>query len=197
MSLEEEVIELRTEVESLEEQVGQLLTANAQLRAELDKYRDEPPSFVNPNTPKPKDKADEQPRRKRAKDQNGARRRETPTQTIRHKIEQCPTYRYPLQHPQLALRRQVIELPPPQPVEVTEHQLYKSWCPRCSKWNCASVDLSGQVLGQSRIGVRVASLIAYLRTALRLPVHLIREYLHTVHQLLISTGEIVGLLHRR
>jgi hypothetical protein len=29
-----------------------------------------------------------------------------------------------------------------------------------------------------------------------MPVHLIREYLHTAHHLLISTGEIVDLLHR-
>jgi len=46
------------------------------------------------------------------------------------------------------------------------------------------------------MGVRIASLIAYLRTSLRMPVRLIREYLHTIHNLLISTGEIVGLLHR-
>lgn len=46
------------------------------------------------------------------------------------------------------------------------------------------------------MGVRIASLIAYLRTALRMPVRLIREYLHTMHNLLLSTGEIVELLHR-
>ncbi len=49
---------------------------------------------------------------------------------------------------------------------------------------------------QGRMGVRIASLIAYLRTSLRLPVRLIREYLHTMHNLLISTGEVVELLHR-
>lgn len=203
-TLEEEVIALRGEVVSLKEQVEQLLAANAQLRSEnaqlrqeLDKYRSEPPSFVKPSTAKPKDKAQKQPRRKRAKEQNGVRHREqTPTQTIQHRVEQCPTCRYPVQHPQLALRRQVIELPPPQPVEVTEHQLYKSWCPRCEKWHQAHIDLSSAVLGQGRIGVRIASLIAYLRASLRLPVRLIREYLSTVHELVISTGEIVDLLHR-
>lgn len=50
MTLEEEVVALRAEVTSLKEQVGVLLAANAQLRAELDKYRNEPPSFVKPNT---------------------------------------------------------------------------------------------------------------------------------------------------
>jgi len=197
MTLEEEVRALSAEVASLQEQVRQLLAANAQLRQELDKYKSEPPSFIKPNTPKPKDKAEKQPRRKRAKDQNGARRRDqNPTQTIEHKVEQCPTCRYPLQHPQLASRRQVIELPPPQPVEVTEHQLYKGWCPRCERWHHSHVDLSTQVIGQSRIGVRIASLIAYLRTSLRMPVRLIREYLHCVHNLLLSAGAIVDLLHR-
>jgi transposase len=197
MTAEEEIVALRAEVAMLKEQLAQALAVIAQLRAELDKYRNQPPSFIKPNTAKPKDKAQKQPRRKRAKDQNGARLREqNPTQTIQHVVEQCPKCAYPLQHPQLALRRQVIELPPPQPVEVTEHQLYKSWCPRCEKWHQAHVDLSTQVMGQSRMGVRIASLIAYLRTSLRMPVRLIREYLLCVHNLLVSTGEIVDLLHR-
>ncbi len=197
MRLEEEVIALRAEVVSLKEELAQALAVVAQLQAELHKYKSEPPPFVKPNTHRSKDEADKRPRRKRAKEQNGARRREqNPTQTIQHRVEQCPACRYPLQHPQLARRRQVIELPPPQPVEVTEHQLYKSWCPRCAKWHQAHVDVSTQVIGQSRMGVRIASLIAYLRTCLRMPVRLIREYLRTMHKLLISTGEIVELLHR-
>ena len=115
---------------------------------------------------------------------------------MEHKLEQCPDCAYPLRHPTLAKRRQVVELPPPQPVEVTEHQLFRGWCARCSKWHYAHVDLRGQVVGHGRIGVRIASLIAYLSTAVRMPVRLIREYLHTIHSLTISCGEIVGLLHR-
>jgi hypothetical protein len=46
------------------------------------------------------------------------------------------------------------------------------------------------------MGVRIACLVAYLRTCLRLPIRLIREYLRIMHNLLISTGEIVELLHR-
>ncbi len=77
MTLEEEVIALRTEVASLKQQLDQALVVIAQLQAELDKYRSEPPPFVKPNTPKQKEQAEKKPRRKRAKDQNGARRRET------------------------------------------------------------------------------------------------------------------------
>jgi transposase len=199
MNLEEDVIALRAEVASLKAQLAQALVVNAQLQAQLDKYQNQPPSFVKPNSPKSVDKANPQnkPRRKRAKDQNGARRREqTPTRTVQHHVEKCPDCGYFLGQSQLAGRRQVIELPPPQPVEVTEHQLYKSWCARCCKWHYASVDLRDQVIGQSRMGVRIASLIAYLRTALRLQIRPIQQYLHTMHNLLISTGEIVDLLHR-
>jgi transposase len=201
MTAEEEVLVLRAEVADLKAQLARALALIAQLQAQIEQLRSGPPPFVKPSTPtKDKDaQGDKQPRRKRAKDQNGARRREqTPTQTVQHHMEVCPDCAYPLQHPQLASKRQVIELPPPQPVEVTEHQLFKSWCPRCAKWHYPSLDLSGQgqVIGQSRMGVRIASLIAYLRTTLRMPVRLIREYLHIVHNLLISTGEIADLLHR-
>jgi hypothetical protein len=46
------------------------------------------------------------------------------------------------------------------------------------------------------MGVRIASLIAYLRTTLKLQVRPIQEYLRTMHNLTISPAEIVDLLHR-
>jgi hypothetical protein len=198
MTVDEEVVLLREENKRLRELLEQALARIAKLEVELEQARNSPPSpptLVKASTSKKKGD-DKQPRRKRAKEQNGSRKRDTPTQTIQHKVEQCPICAYPLRHARLAGQRQIIELPPPQAVEITEHQLYKSWCPRCSKWHHASVDLSTQVIGQSRIGVGIASLIAYLRTDLRLPVRLIREYLHSIHNLSISTGEIVELLHR-
>jgi transposase len=195
-TLEEEVALLREENKGLREVLEQALARIAKLEAELEQSRNSPPPpFVRASTPKKEEKAKGQ-RRKRAKEQNGARKRDIPTQTIQHRLEQCPTCAYPLRHARLAGQRQVIELPPPLPVEITEHQLFKGWCARCLKWHYAPVDLSTQVIGQSRIGVRIASLIAYLRTSLRLPVRLIREYLLTVHKLMLSTGEITDLLHR-
>ncbi len=46
------------------------------------------------------------------------------------------------------------------------------------------------------MGVRLISLIAYLRQVLRLPVHRIQVYLRTIHELRMSGGEIVELLHQ-
>lgn len=91
--------------------------------------------------------------------------------------------------------RQVVELPPPQPVEVIEHQVVKRWCPHCAAWRSPRLDLARQVIGQGRLGVRIASLVAYLRTALRLGVRQIQAYLETLHQLRLSVGEIVALAH--
>ncbi len=203
MTVEEEVTHLRAENAQLKEQLrlaleqlAQALARITELEAKLEQVESGAPSFVKPSTPKI-DKTHSQPRRKRAKDQNGARRREqTPTRTVEHKVEQCPDCGYGLRQHQLAGRRQVIELPPPPPVQVTEYQLFKGWCARCCKWHYASVDLSDQVVGHGRMGVRIASLIAHLRISLRMPVLLIKEYLHTIHSLTISVGEIVELLHR-
>ena len=196
MTAEEEVVYLRQELAKAHALI-------AQLRAEVEQLRGSGsgsglPAFIKPSTPKSKAQQpqDKPPRRKRAKDQNGSRKRDTPTRTVQHMLETCPDCAYPLRYPTLAKRRQVVELPPPQPVDVTEHQLFRSWCARCCKWHYASVDLSGQVLGHGRIGVRIASLIAYLSSCMRMPVRLIREYLYTIHNLTISAGEVVGLLHR-
>ena len=51
------------------------------------------------------------------------------------------------------------------------------------------------MLGQGRIGVRVASLVSYLRTTLRLPFRAIQAHLVTLHNLRLSVGELVELTH--
>jgi hypothetical protein len=58
------------------------------------------------------------------------------------------------------------------------------------------LDLRGEVLGQGRLGVHLISLIAYLRSVLRMPCRSIQEYLETMHQMHLSTGEIMEVLHR-
>ena len=96
----------------------------------------------------------------------------------------------------MARRRQVIDLPPPPPVEVTEHVVYHGWCSQCGTWREASLDVSAEVIGQGRMGVKLSSVIAYLRMVMREPSRQIQAYLATLHGLSISSGEIVELLHR-
>ena len=52
------------------------------------------------------------------------------------------------------------------------------------------------MLGQGRIGVRLASMIAYLPTVMRLPLRQLRDVLRDLHGFEVSLGELVELLHR-
>ena len=193
---------LRAEIEgvtahliALREQVEQLSAALqvAQTRlAEVEAKKTPPPAFVKANVPeRPK-----QARKKRAPEQNHARRLEPPTQVIEHRLERCPTCQGRLSGGYLARRRQVVDLPPPPPLEVREHQVFKGWCSYCQAWREAPLDLSGQVLGQGRIGVGIASLVAHLRLVVRAPIRVIQAWLASAHGLRLSVGEISDLLRR-
>ena len=58
------------------------------------------------------------------------------------------------------------------------------------------MDLSGQVVGQSRVGVRLTALVAYLRQTMRLPLRALQQLLETLHQVRVSIGERSDLLRR-
>jgi transposase len=202
MTLEEENAALRaenamlkSELSTLREQVERLTTALHAAQAcisELEAKKTPPPAFVKANVPeRPK-----QTRKKRAAEHNRARRLETPTQVVEHRLPCCPACQGHLSGVHLARRRQVVDLPPPPPVEVVEHQVFKGWCSYCHAWCEAPLDLTGQVLGHSRIGVGVASLVAHLRLVVRAPLRVIQAWLASVHGLRLSVGEISDLLRR-
>ena len=154
-----------------------------------------PPAFVKVNKTKvPEDQ--KQVRKKRDTKHNRARARSQPTQFVEHRLVRCPSCELRLGGITLARVREVIDIPPPAPVEVTHHRIYKGWCSGCQCWHEAPVDLHEQVVGHGRIGVRLSSLIATLRTVMRLPIRQIRELLHTLHGFEVSIGEIVEILHR-
>ncbi len=170
MSLEQEVEQLRAENAQLRQllavvqaQLAAALERIAELEAQLNQ-RGGPPAFVKPNRQKATGEA--QPRKKRAKEHNTSRKRAKATRVERHALAYCPGCHYRLRGESLDYSREVVELPPPQPVAVVEHQVVKRWCPHCECWRSPRLDLSGQVFGQGRIGVRVAALAAYLRATL-------------------------------
>src|SRR5579885_3530861 len=186
---------LKSELSLLRQQVEQLSAAlhAAQARiAELEAKNTPPAAFVKANVAKkPK-----QIRKKRAAEHNHARRLEPPTHIVKHRLERCPACQGHLSGVHLARRRQVVDLPPPPPVQVMEHQVFKGWCSFCHSWREAPLDLSGQVLGQGRIGVGIASLVAHLRLVVRAPLRVIQAWLSSVHGLRLSVGAISDLLQR-
>ncbi len=195
MNAEEEIVFLKAQLnqalEALSMTQEQLRVALARIE-ELEAKKTPPPAFVKANVVTPNEK---KARKKRKPEQNGVRRRQEPTQIVEHRIQMCPDCSLRLGGLSLARSRQVIELPDPMPVEIIEHRIYKGWCACCQKWHEASCPMQGVVLGQGRIGVRIASLIGYLRCVLRVPIRQIRQYLESVHALSLSTGEIVEVLH--
>jgi DNA repair exonuclease SbcCD ATPase subunit len=114
-----------------ENQVLQEQLAVAQKRIEeLEKQKTPPPAFVKANVVKPAEEEKKQ-RKKRAAQYTHARRREAPTQLVEHRIKHCPVCANALGGISVVRRRQVIELPPSPPVEVTEHVVYHGWCSQC------------------------------------------------------------------
>jgi transposase len=189
MSLEEEVVALRAEVAALRDALAQ-----AQVRiAELERRKTPPPAFVRANIPTNRPPT---PRRKRAPEQNAGRPREDPTQIVYHAEARCPDCGYLLRGRSVARTRQVIDLPEPAPVEITEHRMLKRHCPVCDRWWTPRVDFGAQVLRQGRVGVRLVSLIAYLRQSARLPLATIQHLLATLHGVRLSVGALVDLLQR-
>ncbi|MFL5664961.1 MAG: IS66 family transposase [Ktedonobacteraceae bacterium] len=195
---EEEALQLRKENQELREalkQTQELLHVALARIEELEKQKTPPPAFVKADVKK-RAAEEKKPRKKRAAQHNRARRRAMPTHIVEHHLAMCPNCDLRLGGLSLARCREVIDLPAPVAVQITEHRIFKGWCAGCQKWHEAPVDLSTEALGQGRIGVRLASMIAYLRTSLRLPLRQIREVLHTLHGFEISVGEIVEMLHR-
>ena len=115
---------------------------------------------------------------------------------MEHALDCCLGCHYRLQGHSLDYTREMLELPEPQPIAVIEHRIIKRFCPHCRRWHSPKLELNGVVLGQGRIGVPIVSLIAYLRSSLRRPIRRIQAYLASLHQLFLSTGELVEVLHQ-
>lgn len=131
------------------------------------------------------------PRRKRAL--QFTRPRSIPTTRVVHAATHCPDCGTVLAGGSVKRTREVIDLIPA-PAVVTEHRYLERCCPGCGKRVTPRVDLRGQVVGQSRLGVRLVSLITTLRGEWRLPVRAIQQVLASVHGLRLSVGAIQGAL---
>lgn len=209
MSTDDLVVRLRSEINRLREQNAELVqivralgeqitglreqvATDKQRIGELEQTKKEPPSFIKPN--RPKREGPSAPRRQRAKEHNhGRKRAEVVTRREEHHIERCPECDCKLCKKRVAWTREVIDLPPPQEVEVTEQVVYKGYCPRCSEWKSAAAGGAGAVIGRRRFGTRLMALIGYLTESLRLPNDVTQSYLKTMHGVEISQGAIVDL----
>lgn len=188
-------VELVGLIYELIDKVHNLEAENAHLREQLhQKGKDKDPSpkavpdFVKANV---KGKG---VREKKKRENSYHRLKETPTEQIFHSADHCYSCGGDLGKPSVAYRRQVIDIPVT-PYKVTEHVVFKRWCINCQLRVTPEVDSSKYCLGQGRVGLNLASSIAILRDRCRLPVGVIQAYLKLFHNLKLSQGEIVEILH--
>ena len=145
------------------------------------------------------------PRRRKAgprksREQGVSRVRGAPTERVEHALETCPHCATSLSGGWVAWRKEVLEIPEA-PVRVIEHVYLARRCPneacraRVTPPVASAAEL-GVASERERLGVRLVSLIAALRTELRLPVNLIQWYLEAVHGVELSVGAIVGAFQR-
>ena len=123
-----------------------------------------------------------------------ARRRMEPTRRVIHAPESCPECGTGLSGGWVQRTRAVIDLPVT-PAEVIEHLFVARICPLCGKRRLPQEPLKGLAMGRRRLGPNLMSLIVTLREEGRLPVRSIQWYLQTVHQLKLSVGAIIEVVH--
>lgn len=175
--------EQREQLATLQEQVRTLTARVSELE-----QRD-PPAWVKPNRPKP---SEPRPKRK-PRGTAFVRQRDEPTVVVEHAAERCPDCDTQLSGGWVRWRRQVLELPAA-PVTITEHVVLARRCAHCGKTVTPELDLSEEVVGHQRVGVRLLAFVAVLREQLRLPLRLIQAYLQTIHALHLSQGELASIL---
>lgn len=179
------IYEHRSQIAVLTAQIAEL---RSRLKDQEPKEKKPLPSWVKPNV-KTKRKHD-----RKHRNQGFARKLDTPTRQVFHTFNTCPDCGGALGKPSVSYARQTIDIPPT-PVEVTEHVVIKRWCFHCKKRVAPTINLSGVVVGQQRIGIRLMSMIAMFKEAFRQPLATIQSYFSILHNLHLSEGEIVTLLH--
>ena len=154
-----------------------------------------PPDWVKSNTRSEKAPPGQgkTPRKKRRHNFTWTRRE--PTKIVEHACEHCPDCGRALSGGWEYSRRQIIEIPPIA-VEVIDHVVVARHCGVCGKDCVPKVDTTQEAVGQSHYGLRLVSLIAYLRTLGRLPKRSIQALLQVLLGLSMSVGQISELLHR-
>lgn len=181
------IYELQDKVESLEAQLAEI---RARLSNQGPKPQDVPPDFIKANV---KHKKRQEARQKRKA--NFARHRDIPTKEIFHTYEACPDCGGELGKPTVSYRRQIIDIPLT-PFEVVDHVVFKRWCFYCKKRVQPKVNTTETLIEKQRIGVRLMSIIDLLKEECRQPLKTIQSYLEIVHNLHLSKGTLVNMLHK-
>jgi len=169
----------------------------AALKAEVERLRKDPPSGIARAVPiySPKPNKPEREKKPRKRRQHSfVRHRQEPSSVVDHAVDNCPDCGRRLMGGWEHGVREVIDIPDT-PIQITHHRIIRRYCGVCQKPHLPKLDLSSEVVGRHRIGVRLMSLIAHLRLVCRMTFRAIQTFLKSTYNLHIAIGEIVELLH--
>jgi transposase len=91
-------------------------------------------------------------------------------------------------------RRQVIDVAPPPPLQVTQYEVEWKWCPQCQRYTAAPFPEG--VNAPVQYGPRIAALAVYLTTQQLLPRRRTREVLADLLGVALSEGTLTTLITR-
>ena len=187
--------QLKSRIEAMEAENAELRALLAQRGGSTDaggSRGSSKPPWVKANRPR---QADSRCRARKKRQENHARPLEPPSEEVIHAVEVCPDCGRKLEGGWEHRRRQVIDLPC-QPYVVRDHVVLRRHCGVCHKDYVPQLDLSSEVMGQSRVSIRIMALVALLKTECRMPLRVIRRLLKSLYGLSLSVGELTELLHR-
>lgn len=148
--------------------------------------------FVKPNRAQRRE-AERQARKNRT--QSFSRKRDIPTEEVRHAIDVCPDCGRKLVGGWECGRRQEIEIPETR-AKIVDHVLVARRCGVCHKVHIPKLGIAEGIVGKQRLGVRLMSLIATLSVVGRMPQRVIQNHLEGLFGIHISIGAINDVLHR-
>jgi hypothetical protein len=176
----------------LRAQVADLQAENARLAGTVREPKRPPGDWPSART---KQERDDTPRKQRAPEHNRGRQRLPPDAERRYVEDTCPHCGHALAGGWEHRRIQVIEVPPPAPVVVTDHVLVRRQCPGCGTRVLPPVPaVAAGRIGQSSLGPRLLAQIATMAVVERLPIRQIQQRLHATYRFVLSLGGIAGAL---